>query len=206
MSRPLRLVNIFLGVLCSLFMAWLIRDLFVSRPLPLPPVPSTSGQASTHAAPPPAERTSAASYGVITARNLFSPSRSENAAATVATGPKPVLHGVVMDGAKSRAYLEDPVAKRVIGYAVGDSVAGGRLQAIRADRVVIARPEGSVEVMLQDPAKPNPADANAAEAASGAAPRRAPRGAAATPAPAAEPAPVAQPAAPLPISRGGAFR
>jgi hypothetical protein len=203
MSRPLRLLNILLGVLCGLFIAWLVRDLFISRPLPLPPVPSSSGQASAQAVTAPAARTSAAPYGMITARNLFSPSRSENAAAMVVTGPKPVLHGVVMDGAKSRAYLEDPVAKRVIGYAVGDSVGGGRLNVIRADRVVITRPEGSIEVMLQDPAKPNPVEANPAEAASGAALRRTLRGATTTPAPATDAAP---PAAPPPISRGGAFR
>ncbi|HEU5217949.1 MAG TPA: hypothetical protein VFU23_04780, partial [Gemmatimonadales bacterium] len=62
----------------------------------------------------------------------------------------------VIDGEKSRAYLEDPVAKRVFGYAVGDPIGGGRLQEISPDRVVIARPEGTVEVLLQDPSKPKP--------------------------------------------------
>ncbi len=77
--------------------------------------------------------------------------------ATPATpGAKPVLHGVMLDGDKSRAYLEEPPAKRVFGYAVGDAVAGGRLDSIRPDRVVIARPEGPVEVLLHDPSKPKP--------------------------------------------------
>jgi hypothetical protein len=65
---------------------------------------------------------------------------------------------------------------------MGDTVVGGRLQSISADRVVIARPEGLVEVLLQDPAKPRPATA-----ASVGAP-------AATPAPAVTATPAAVPA------------
>ncbi len=85
----------------------------------------------------------AATYGVITAKNLFSPSRSEApVGGTVSKGPKPLLPGIAMDGRTSRAYPEDPVAKRPFGYAIGDTVSGGRLQSISADRVVIARPEG----------------------------------------------------------------
>src|SRR4029450_9465459 len=69
---------------------------------------------------------------------------------------KPLLHGVVMDGQRSRAYLEDPNVKRIYGYAVGDAVAGGRVQSINGDRVIIARPDGRMEVLLQDPDKPKP--------------------------------------------------
>jgi hypothetical protein len=74
--------------------------------------------------------------------------------APVLAGVKSILHGVVIDGARSRAYLDDPVAKRVFGYAVGDTVAGGRLERILDDRVVIRGPAGVVEVLLQDPTKP----------------------------------------------------
>ena len=94
-----------------------------------------------------------AAYTVIAARNLFNPSRSETAAAA-APVEKPILHGVVMVGAKSRAFLEDPVLKRVAGYSVGDKVGGGTIQKIADDRVVIARPGGLLEVLLQDPSKP----------------------------------------------------
>ena len=48
------------------------------------------------------------------------------------------------------------MSKRVAGYSVGDTVGGGRLQKIADDRVVIARPEGLLEVLLQDPSKPRP--------------------------------------------------
>jgi hypothetical protein len=66
-----------------------------------------------------------------------------------------VLHGVVLDGPKSRAYLEDPLVKRTFGYAVGDTL-GGRVESIAADRVVIGRGDESVEVLLRDPSKPRP--------------------------------------------------
>jgi hypothetical protein len=57
-------------------------------------------------------------YGVIVAKNLFSPDRSE--ATTIvraAAGPKPLLYGVVVDGPRSRGYL-----------------GGGRITTIRPDR------------------------------------------------------------------------
>jgi hypothetical protein len=64
----------------------------------------------------------------------------------------------VRDGA-SIAYLEDPVTKRVVGYRVGDKVVGGTVQTIKADSVVIERPEGPVDVRLRDPGKPRTAAA-----------------------------------------------
>ena len=151
-------VNVLVGLLGCLFAAGLIRELLT----PLPPAPAARRRArrGTGRGVRPgrhAGRRRAGAYGVVASRNLFSPSRSEAPTSpVVAAGPKPLLHGVVMDGLKSRAYLEDPAAKRTFGYAVGDTVAGGRVQSISDDRVVIARPDGLVEVLLQDPAKPKP--------------------------------------------------
>ncbi len=155
MSRRLLLLNIALGLLGCLFAAGLTRALLAAHPLPAPP-PSRGGR---DAPAPASERAGSApapaSYDVITAKNLFSPSRSEAPAGPVAaTGPRPLLHGVVMNGPKSRAYLEDPAVKRTFGYAVGDTVGGGRLEVIGVDRVVIGRSDGLLEVLLHDPSKP----------------------------------------------------
>ena len=102
-----------------------------------------------------------AHYAVIAVRNLFSASRGEQAENTVtassAAGAKLFLHGVVVDGPASRAYIEDPDTQRVSGYALGDAVGGGKLVRILDDRVVIRRPDGLMEIMLRDPAKPQPA-------------------------------------------------
>ena len=184
MSRRFLALNVLLGLLGGLCAAGLIRELLTPLPLPPPPTPRAAAPAAV-SVPAPTPTASAGGYGVVASRNLFSPSRSEAPAGpVVAAGPKPLLHGVVMDGPKSRAYLEDPTVKRTFGYAVGDAVSGGRVQSISQDRVVIARPDGLVEVLLQDPTKPKPAIPAAA---------------------AAMPAPPAVPAAPgVPASRAPA--
>src|SRR4030095_17124781 len=126
---------------------------------PAPPSPPPrAGQSVPEAGTQPAGQPAAmGTYGTIATKNLFNPGRSEATAASAAAPvSKPVLHGVMLDGDRSRAYLEESPAQRVFGYAVGDAVAGGRLDSIRSDRVVIARPEGPVEVLLNDPAKPKP--------------------------------------------------
>jgi hypothetical protein len=179
MSRRLFALNVLAGLLGGLFAAGLVRELLTPLRVPAPSTPraAQSARAAPPVPPPPA---SAASYTVVAARNLFSPTRSEPAAGpAVAGGPKPLLHGVVMNGSKSRAFLEDPVARRTFGYSVGDLVAGGRVQSIGGDRVFIARPDGLLEVLLQDPAKPRPvptapAAAPGSEATKTPAPRRTP--------------------------------
>jgi len=163
-SRRFLALNVLLGLLGALCAAGLIRELLTPLPLPPPPPPRAAAPAAV-SIPAPTPAAPAGEYGIVASRNLFNPSRSEAAAGPVAAaGPKPFLHGVVMDGPKSRAYLEDPTVKRTFGYAVGDTVGGGRVQSISQDRVVIARPDGLVEVLLQDPAKPKLATPAAAAA------------------------------------------
>jgi len=191
-SVPLRMLNIALALGGCLLAAALTRELVAAHPLPSPPGPRATRAVAT--APPPSASAppSPAGYGVIVTKNLFSASRSEAAAGPVAAaGPKPVLHGVVLDGPKSRAYLEDPLVKRTFGYAVGDTLGGGRVESIAADRVVIGRGDGSVEVLLRDPSKPRPTPP--APGPAGASPAgAAPSGTATTPSatpPTNEPAP-----------------
>jgi len=100
------------------------------------------------------------SYGVIASRNLFSPTRSEAPAAAVSNAPpapKPNLFGIILRDGAPVAYLEDPTTRRVAGYRLGDSVAGGTVTQIGADHVVLNRPDGEVNVRLRDPSKPRPA-------------------------------------------------
>ena len=157
MRRSLLLVNIALGVVGSLLVIGLIREVITARPLPPPPALRASQPVLASSLATAGQPAVTSAFGVVVTKNLFSPARSEvTVSAPTAAAPKVVLHGVMIDGEKRRAYLEDPVAKRVFGYAVGDPIGGGRLQAISPDRVVIARPEGTVEVLLQDPSKPKP--------------------------------------------------
>ena len=156
LSLRLLVLNVALGLVCLFFLAGIVRTLIVKHPVPKATMPRAVAPAppmATAAATSP----SAEAYAAIAAQNLFNPGRSEtaSAAATLAV-VKPILHGIVIQGGQSRAFLEDPSVKRVGGYSIGDSVSGGKIEKIADDRVVIARPEGLVEVLLQDPSKPRP--------------------------------------------------
>jgi hypothetical protein len=155
-SRQFLVLNVLLGALGCLFAAGLIRELGTGRTLPSNPAPRAGQAAPEAGGAVSGEPVPIGAYQTIATKNLFSPARSETVATVAAPGPKPVLHGVMLDGPKSRAYLEEPPARRVFGYAVGDTIAGGRLDSIGPDRVVITRPEGPVEVLLHDPSKPKP--------------------------------------------------
>src|SRR3989442_3987514 len=155
MPRRLFVLNAVLAILCVVFAVGIVRTLWVKHPVPAPAAQRAAAAsqptATTEAGDPGLD-----AFAVIAAQNLFNPGRSETAAAAVSVA-KPILHGVVIHGAPSRAYLEDPTAKRVAGYSVVDTMGGGKIQKIADDRVVIARPEGLIEVLLQDPSKPRPA-------------------------------------------------
>lgn len=170
MSRRLLVINVALGIVSVVLAVGIFRTLLAKRPLPPPPAPRAVSAPAAAAAAGGVEAANVGpgAYGVIAAQTLFNPNRSETPAVPVAAappGPKPILHGVVVDGVKSRAFLEDPAFKRVAGYSVGDTVAGGTIQKIADDRVVIVRPEGPIEILLQDPSKPRAAPvATAAQA------------------------------------------
>ncbi|HEY7039827.1 MAG TPA: hypothetical protein VID28_13270 [Methylomirabilota bacterium] len=189
MTRRLLLLNGLVVLLGCLFLIALVRELLAPLPLPAPGAVRPASLAPVAAPEPPtAPPVGSGAYLVIASKNLFSPTRSEGQGPSIAVGPKPVLHGVVMDGPRSRAYLEDPNAKRIFGYAVGDSVAGGRVQSINGDRVIIARPDGRIEVLLQDPDKPKPEPDTPAAIPPGGAPPNAPGpGGAAVPPPPGNP-------------------
>jgi hypothetical protein len=172
MPRRLLVLNVALSLLSLFFAVGIVRTLLVKHPLPGPTAPRAVAPAPPMVAAAAGDA-SAETYAAIAAQNLFNPSRSETATVAVAVA-KPILHGIVIEGTKSRAFLEDPTVKRVGGYSVGDTVSGGTLQKIANDRVVIARPEGLVEVMLQDPSKPKPPPVAVAGTPVTAVPRAAP--------------------------------
>jgi hypothetical protein len=106
---------------------------------------------------PPEARTltAPAQYAVIPARNLFSPARTEvtpvsEPPPSSAPPPAPTLLGVVLRDGIAIAYLQDPMTKRVASYRAGDTIAGGTLQRISAEHVVIGGRDGPIEVRLND--------------------------------------------------------
>lgn len=161
MSKRLLLLNLVLVTAAVVFSVHLVRILSSSPQLPLAP-----GLRAPQATPSPAEErprptTPLAAYDAIASKNLFNPSRSETSTATVGPTVKPFLYGIVITDGIPAAFLEDPLTKKVYGYKLGDQVAGGRLERVEADRVVIRHGEGTTEVLLRDPAKPKPVAAAA---------------------------------------------
>ncbi len=154
MSRRLLLLNLVLVTAGVVFSVHIVRTLLASPRLPAPPAVTAplADRASTEESARPARPL--ATYDIIAARNLFNPSRSEAGTAAVAPAVKPVLYGVVLKDGAPEAFLEDPVTKKVLAYKPGDQVAGGQLERIEVDRVVIRRGEGTFEVLLRDPQKP----------------------------------------------------
>ena len=212
MSRRLVGFNLCLGVLSLVFAVAMGRELLHSRPLPGPPqVRPVAAGAPAQASPGPSRsEPDARAVGdaspsgdspaaeVIASGNLFDPLRGTGGAAAEPAGPRPLLYGVVAgEGAKSRAYVEDPATKVVRGYQVGDTVAGWRLDQIRDDRVVIAGPgRGVLEVLLREPTKPRPALVASAAAVVTAAGQVVGPGVAETPRSEASSSPAAQHASP----------
>jgi len=158
MSRRLLLLNVCLIGASLASVVYIARQVTVTAP---PARTRTASAAAVPAPPAPVEVPPApGSYAVVASRNLFSPTRTEEPPGPGAAGaaasllPKPNLYGVVLREGAPIAYLEDPTTKRVAGYRTGDAIAGGTVQVIAADHVVLARPDGRVEVRLNDPAKP----------------------------------------------------
>jgi hypothetical protein len=133
----------------------------------LPAVPAPAPEAPPQGPGPAVTRPALSAFAVLAERNLFSPTRTEAPPeppkVAMPTGPvappppKPRLYGVVIlpDG-QARAYLEDVQRHRVFAYSIGDSLAGGRVEQIQGDRVILKRGGEVLEVLLHDPSKPKP--------------------------------------------------
>jgi len=154
MSRRLLLLNLVLVAAAVVFSVQIVRILIASPQLPPAPPLTTplveriATEETGRAVPP------LATFDVVAARNLFNPNRSESATAALSPVGKPLLYGIVLKDGSPAAFLEDPVTKKVLSYKLGDQVAGGLLERIEADRVVIRRGEERIEVFLRDPGKP----------------------------------------------------
>jgi Type II secretion system protein C len=162
MPKRLVALNLVLLAAAVFAVASIVRTLIepaprpaLTRPRPAPPAPARAAESPSARAPGPG------AYAVIASRNLFSPTRTEapptTAAAKAATAlPKPNLYGVVLKDGTPIAYLEDPLTKRVAGYRLGDTIAGGTVQMIDSDHIILTRPDGQVDVRLRDPSRPRP--------------------------------------------------
>jgi len=159
MWRRLILLNVLLVGISLASVAYIARQLTPRTPTAATRLRPVGHSPVSAALPATAPLPSPENYSVVASRNLFSPTRTE--VVLVLTGRpgaapalKPNLYGVVLRDGAPMAYLEDPATKRVANYRTGDTIAGGTVKLITADRVILAGPEGPVEIRLNDPAKP----------------------------------------------------
>jgi hypothetical protein len=95
-------------------------------------------------------------YELIATRSLFSPNRTDSALLETTgraelTTPTVALYGVAISDDTRVAFVQDLATKQISSYKTGDRLAGGFLERIEADRVVIMRADGPIEVLLHRP-------------------------------------------------------
>jgi type II secretory pathway component PulC len=156
LSRPLLALNLFMVGLSVFFSIHVGHALFtpdlqspsrIARPLAVTALRSHDVVPNSH---------SRAAYEVIATRTLFHPNRSEPTrseaiASILPPAPTLPLYGVVISGDTRLAYLQDLATKQILGYRTGDKLAGGQIERIEPDRVVIMRADGPIEIMLHRP-------------------------------------------------------
>jgi len=158
MSRSLLALNLLLAGL-SLFFLIRITDMVVRRgpALPIRVASSANSVAQVDLAVATGS-SSGVAYDLIPARNLFHPDRAQPKRSDALIGAPPaaslMLYGVVGGDDNTLAYVEDPATKKVFGYKRGDAMAGGFIERIEPDRIVVQRTGGPIEILLRAPNKP----------------------------------------------------
>jgi len=155
MGRPLRLLNLALGLVAvliaaALAKAWVAPGPFVSNRA----VPRSSQELAAisfdRPARPPLER-----FDVLFEKNPFKqppPPRVPPAGPTSLAPPPPALPalvGTIIVDNERRAILSDKGKGNI--YSIGQEVAGGTLTGISEDRVLFKRGEAVSEITLKAP-------------------------------------------------------
>jgi hypothetical protein len=100
-------------------------------------------------------------YDLVATRSLFSSNRADSASSETTgraapTTPAWALYGVAISDDIRVAFVQELVTKQISSYKIGDQLAGGRLERIEPDRVVVMRADGPIEVLLRRPKESEP--------------------------------------------------
>lgn len=161
MSRPVLALNLFMAGL-SVFLS--IR---IGHALFTPDLQPSSRIAQPLAVSAPRNHDtvrnprSSGVYDVIALRDIFHPNRSDptssEAIAPILPPPTTLaLYGVAISDDTRLAFVQDLVTRQILVYKAGDKLAGGQVERIEPDRVVIMRADGPIEVLLHRPKEPAP--------------------------------------------------
>jgi type II secretory pathway component PulC len=159
LSRPLLALNLVMVGLSIFFCIRIGHALFAPAPRPTSPVARTVAAAGPRDHGAARNSPSSGVYDVIATKSLFDPKRSQSTSSEVMAprlrpAPTLALHGVAISDDTRVAFVQDLVTKQLSGYKTGDKLAGGQVERIEPDRVVIMRADGPIEVLLRRPKEP----------------------------------------------------
>lgn len=158
MRRPLRLLNIILGVVAVLIAAAVAKT-WVS---PVAPVPNSTVtkplQEAEALAYSPTARPPLAQFDVLLEKNPFKqppPMAVRPPVPSPPPPPLPTLVGTILADHERLVILSDKGKANI--YSVGQEVAGGTVTDIREDRVFYKRGDAISEITLKAPIQPGAA-------------------------------------------------
>jgi type II secretory pathway component PulC len=162
MGRPLRLLNVALGLVAvliagTLAKAWVSPASFIPSPSVAKPTQEPTEVAFSRPARPPL-----AQFDVLLEKNPFKQappqpaiSHRPNPPPPSPPVPLPTLTGTILVDDERRAILSDKGKANI--YSIGQDVAGGTLTSITNDRVLFKRGDAVSELTLKAPIQPGAA-------------------------------------------------
>lgn len=160
MGKPLRLLNLTLGLIAALIAGalaktWVAPSASTSGPPVSKPTHESVAVAFSRPARPPLEH-----FDSLLERNPFKqppPPPVVRPGSTPIPPPRPLptLSGTMLVGDDWRAIVSDKGKAEI--YAIGQEVAGGVITEIKEDRISLKRGDTTVEVLLKaaiEPARP----------------------------------------------------
>jgi hypothetical protein len=161
MGRPLRLLNLALGVVAvliaaALAKAWVAPATFVSNPAAQRSSQELAAISFDRPARPPL-----AQFEVLLEKNPFKqpppppPAAVRRGSPPPPPAPLPTLVGTILVDDERWAILSDKGKSAI--YSIGQEVAGGALTTIKEDRVLFKRGDAVSELTLKAPIQPDAA-------------------------------------------------
>ncbi|WP_337288172.1 hypothetical protein [Candidatus Methylomirabilis sp.] len=150
MLKPIRLLNILLGLIAVLMTATLVRTWVApATPAPSPtvtkPLPEAEALDYNPTARPPLVQ-----FDVLLEKNPFKqppPMPVRPLGASPPPPPLPTLVGTILVDQERRAILSDKGKANI--YTTGQEVAGGIVTEIKEDRIIFKRGDTAREIMLK---------------------------------------------------------
>ena len=150
MGRPLRLLNLTLGLVAVLIAGamaktWVVPATSISRPSVAKPSQELAAVAFSRPARLPLAR-----YDLLVEKNPFKqppPAPPGHPGPIPPPRPLPILSGTILVGDEWRAILSDKGKAQI--YAIGQEIAGGVITEIKEDRIMLKRGDTTIEVPLK---------------------------------------------------------